>query len=76
MKIAGDPNPENAQIISRLFIRNDSIPSEKKNSETIEEVLVRSQKFLHQLLHTYPSSANILIVGSPIINSFIIAQLK
>ena len=76
MKIAGDPNPENAQIISRLFIRNDSIPSEKKNSETIEEVLVRSQKFLHQLLHTYPSSANILIVGNPIINSFIIAQLK
>ncbi len=76
MKIAGDPNPENTQIISRLFIRSDSIPSEKKNSETIEEVLVRSQKFLHQLLHTYPSSANILIVGSPIINSFIIAQLK
>lgn len=76
LKITGGSNPENAQIISRLFIRSDSIPTERKNSETIEEVLIRSQKFLHQLLHTYPSSANILIVGSPIINSFIIAQLK
>lgn len=76
LRQSSDPHPDNSQIISRLFIKSDIVPSDHKTSETTEQVLIRAQNFLHTLFHHYPSSANILIVGNPIINSFLIAQLK
>ena len=73
---SSDPHPESSQIISRLFIKSDIVPTTKNTSESSEQVLIRAQNFLHQLFHNYPSSSTVLIVGNPIINSFIIAQLR
>lgn len=73
---SSDSHPESSQIISRLFIKSDTVPTTKNTSESSEQVLIRTQNFLHQLFHNYPSSSTILIVGNPIINSFIIAQLR
>lgn len=73
---SSDPHPESRQIISRLFIKSDIAPTTKNTSESSEQVLIRAQNFLHQLFHNYPSSSTVLIVGNPIINSFIIAKLR
>lgn len=76
MKTSYDSHPESEQILSRLFIKTESIPADTRGSETIEEVLNRSLDFLSDLLHHYPSESRVLIVGNPIINSFIISNIK
>lgn len=76
LRVSQDPHPESSQIISRLFIKTESVPADVRGSETTEEVLKRALAFLSDLVHNYPSDARILVVGNPIINSFIIANIK
>lgn len=66
---------EQNQILSRLFIKSESIPTLSNTTETEKEVIKRCEFFINQLVHTYPSNSHILIIGNPIINSFLIATL-
>ncbi|MDO4713248.1 MAG: histidine phosphatase family protein [bacterium] len=68
-------NPEDSSILSRLFIKNDHLPSHTTTNETQEQVLARAKQVIYDLLHHYPSEAHILLVGNPIINSFLISIL-
>ena len=70
-----ETNPEQAKILSRLFIKSDSVEHSNMLNETTEDLRDRCQLFLHDLTKTYPREATILIVGNPIVNSFLIALL-
>lgn len=65
----------NTEILNRLFIKQDSIGGLQNTSESQNEVLSRVQAFLHDLTHQYPSTAKVLVVGSPIVNSYLITLL-
>ena len=65
----------NTEILNRLFIKQDSIGGLQNTSESQNQVLARVQAFLHDLTHQYPSTAKVLVVGSPIVNSYLITLL-
>jgi len=65
----------NTEILNRLFIKQDSIGGLQNTSESQNQVLSRVQAFLHDLTHQYPSTAKVLVVGSPIVNSYLITLL-
>ena len=68
-------NPEQVKLLSRLFIKSDTVEHSQTIEETWDQVRERCKLFLRELTKTYPSSSRILIVGNPIINSAIIATL-
>lgn len=72
---AGESDPEQAKILSRLFIKIDTVEHCDTSHEKDEEVRERCKDFIHDLTKTYPSNAKVLIVGNPIINSYFIASL-
>lgn len=67
--------PEDTSILSRLFIKSDHLPTHNNRNENEQQVLSRAQQFIQDLQHNYPSQAKILLVGNPIINSFLISLL-
>lgn len=73
---AGSSDPEQAKILSRLFIKSDSIEHSEGSHESNEQLRERCQDFLQELIKTYPSEAKILIVGNPTLNSFLIALIQ
>ena len=72
---SSENNPEQAKILSRLFIKSDSVEHSNILNESIEDLRDRCQLFLNDLIKTYPREATVLIVGNPIVNSFLIALL-
>ncbi len=69
-------NPEQAKILSRLFIKSDSVVHTPGTEESDEEVRIRLKSFLNELVKTYPRNATLLIIGNPILNSFLISLIK
>lgn len=72
---AWESDPEQAKILSRLFIKSDTVEHCDASHEQSEQVRERCKAFIHDLVKTYPSNAKILIVGNPIVNSHLIALL-
>lgn len=72
---SSETNPEQARILSRLFIKSDTVEHSPTRDENSDQLRLRCQSFLQDLVKTYPSQAKILIVGNPIVNSFLIALL-
>lgn len=70
-KIGANPT----DILNRLFIKQDGMSGFLNSNESQNEVLSRVQAFLWDLTHHYPSNASVLVVGSPIVNSYLISLL-
>lgn len=73
---AGESDPEQAKILSRLFIKTDSVVHTPGTEESDDQLRSRSADFLNELSKTYPSDATLLVIGNPIFNSFFISLLK
>ncbi len=71
----GESDPEQARILSRLFIKTESIEHTPIQDETTDQVRERCQQFLQDLMKNYPRSSKILIVGNPIVNSILVALM-
>lgn len=67
--------PANRVVLDRLFIKSDLSIDQPLNNETDNELTERASSFISFLLKTYPSNSTLLIVGSRVINSFMIKLL-
>lgn len=70
-----ESDPEQAKILSRLFIKTDSVEHTPMLDETNDQVRERCQQFLQDLIKSYPRDSKILIVGNPIVNSILVALM-
>lgn len=71
----GNDDPEQAAILSRLFIKSDTVEHSETKFEQSEQVYERCKVFVNELTKQYPSNAKVLIVGNPIVNSILISLL-
>ena len=66
-------DPEQNEILHRLFIKSETRESWIRLDETDQQVRERAKKFLRKLTKEYPSWALTLVIGNPIFNSFLVA---
>lgn len=74
--LRGKPTTEQTDIVDRLFVKTSAVsydPPQKEESD--EQVRTRCKKFLIYLIKHYPTEANVLVVGNPVYNSYLLALL-